>query len=289
MAKYMSGNAAVNYYNIPDISVALGYSPEKDGFDDYTVTSRNERHKVKGQRIHLCTIPLPKDAVVTRYGKDVSSPELLFLEFANKLPLRQLILFGMQLCSHYDSAIILTTTKKITSFVNNTPGYRGRSKALRALKYIKDGAASVMESLLYMMLTLPNRLGGCGFPPPELNYRVKLKEDGRRQLKRKNNYTDLYYKNAKVVVEYNSYKFHKKPKSQSADGIRSEVLTSQGLTVKHLATYQFYNPDTFWTFAKNLAKLLKKRLRVRSKHFTEEHRLLRELFPQLSYEEQYAI
>ena len=50
-----------------------------------------------GKNVHSCELALPDGAVMTRNGRAVASPELLFLELACKLSIHRLILLGLQL------------------------------------------------------------------------------------------------------------------------------------------------------------------------------------------------
>ena len=106
----------------------------------------------KRQR-HLCELTLPADAVVSKNGIMVASPELLFLQLASKLDIHQIILLGLQLLSHPpgNPSVAITTKQNLNSFLAKTSGHRGHCKALRAVKFLEDGSASVMESLLSLI------------------------------------------------------------------------------------------------------------------------------------------
>jgi hypothetical protein len=211
----------------------------------------------------------------------VASPELLFLQLACRLDIHRLILLGLQLCSHPpgNSSEAITTKKKLKAFLAKTSGHRGHPKASRAAKYLEDGSASVMESLAYMILTLPHALGGYGLDGAIFNYEIMLKGEVGRRLGQKRCFMDLYYQAAKLAVEYESFAFHNNPSEQGKDVMRSTILGRQGIEVMHLSTIQLYDQGACMDFAFNLASRLGKRIQIRTKQFDEMHALLRALLP----------
>jgi hypothetical protein len=281
MRGYISHVSAALEWEIPCIEAVLGDKTIETVLTHITVSSCNERYRVKNKKIRLSTIPLPSGAVTVRNGKKVASPELLFLEMARDLSIHQLILLGLQLCSHSpgNPSEAITSTQKLNRFLAKTSGHHGRRKALQAMRYVADGSGSIMESLAYMMLVLPHTLGGYGLGGVVFNHEVKLKDEARIRLGQKRCFVDLYYKQAKVGVEYESFKFHSSPSEQGKDSVRSAILEKQGIEIMHLSTIQLYDPDAFRDFAINLSRHLNKRIYIRAKKFGKMHALLRTLLP----------
>ena len=91
--------------------------------------------------------------------------------------------------------------------------------------------------------------------------------------------TDLYYKQAKLAVEYESFAFHNSPSEQGKDVMRSAILGRQGVEVMRLSAIQLYNKDACMDFAFNLAFRLGKRIQIRTKKFDGMHAFLRVLLP----------
>jgi len=147
------------------------------------------------------------------------------------------------------------------------------------MKYVKNGSASIMESLTYMILELPNALGGYGLKGAVFNHEIKLKDEARINLGQDRCFVDLYYKQAKVGVEYESFTFHSSPAEQGKNAIRSAALQRIGISMMHLNTIQLYDRNACKDFANNLAKRLGRRIQIRTKKFDEMHTLLRELLP----------
>lgn len=286
MEKYLSHFSAAAEWNIPFIEAVSGYDTPGAAANHITVYDHDARFSNNGRKVHSCALTLPPGAVIFKNGKSVASPELLFLELANEFSIHRLILLGLQLCSYPagspDEAV--TTKKNLVSFLEKTSGHRGHRKALQAVKYVENGSASIMESLTYMILALPNNLGGYGLDGVVFSYRFRLSEEERARLKQNHCIVDMYYKQAKIAVEYESFTHHRRPAEQGKDAIRSEILRKHGIKVMHLSTIQLYNKDAFRDFVRNLSVNINKRIRIQSSRFDEMHALLRELLPDRSRE-----
>ena len=281
MKKYLSHRSAAFYWNIPHIEAVLGSQIDEPRTVDFTVAKSSERFQTKECNIYLCQAQLPRGAVVKRDGVVVASPEFAFLQLAPKLNIHTLILLGLQLCSHPPGkpSQAITTKKKLGAFVKKASGHRGQIKALRAIKYIEDGSASIMESVAYMILTLPHALGGYGIKNPVFNFEITLKEYSSKRLGQHRCFVDLYYKSEKLAVEHDSFAFHNSPSKQGQDSIRSVILNRHGIEVMHLKTIQLYDKNACEDFAFQLAHRLGKRIQIRSGKFDEMNRLLRTLLP----------
>lgn len=282
MKEYYSLLSAAKIWEVPYIETVFGKNmyTETDT-DSITVTRNNARYYINGKKVRSCELDLPPNAIILRNGKMVASPELMFLECASKLSIHRLILLGLQLCSHepgkpYKS---ITTKERLEAFLANTSGHRGQRKALRAVKYVKNGSASIMESMMYMILTLPHALGGYGLDGADFNYKVDIKEEAKRSIGKNRCYLDLYYKQARLGIEYDSYAHHRSPLEQGNDNMRSAAIARQGIEIMKMNTIQLYNKESCRLFAKNLAARLKRRIYIRTKEFDKMHDLLRELLP----------
>ncbi len=100
-----------------------------------------------------------------------------------------------------------------------------------------------MESIAYMILTLPHALGGYGLDGAVFNYEFMLKDEAAKRLGQKRCFVDLYYKKERLAVEYDSFAFHNRPMDQGKDAIRSAILERQNIEVIHLNTIQLYDKD----------------------------------------------
>lgn len=287
MKERLSHFSAAKMWDIPCIETILGFKFEETDITDFTVSEQGARFLNDDEKlVHSCGLALPTGAVTNRKGKAVSSPELLFVELACRLDIHRLILLGLQLCSHRPGhpSEAITTKQKLTAFLAETPKHWGRTKALRAVKYVENGSASIMESIAYMILTLPHALGGYGLGGAVFNHEIKLKSEARTRLGQNRCFTDLYYSQAKLAVEYDSFTHHSSPSEQGRDILRSAMLERLGIDVMHLSTIQLYNKDACREFVYNLAARLGKRIQIRTKKFEEMHALIRALLPKLPNE-----
>ncbi len=281
MEKYVSHFSAAKMWNIPYIEAVLDWESDEARKEHITVAKNSARFYADGKIIHSCGLTLPARAVVIQKGERVASPELLFLELAANLSIQQLILLGLQLCSHPPGlpAEAITAKQKIKTFLTKTSGYRGHRKAAQAIQYVENSSASIMESLAYMILALPHALGGYGLSGATFNREIRLKSEGKARIGQNRCFADLYYKQAKVAVEYESFTYHNSPSEQGRDAMRSAILERQGIVVMHLSTIQLYNREACKDFACNLSYRLGKRIEIRTKKFDEMHDLLRSLLP----------
>ena len=281
MREYLSHLSAAKIWDIPSIESVLGNKFIEADMTHITVFNNNTRFRNVGKKIHSCELVLPAGAVTSRNCGFVASPELLFLELASEISIHRLILLGLQLCSYQPGLPndAITNKQKLKAFLEKTIGHRGQRKAIRAMKYIENGSASIMESLAYMILTLPHALGGYGLNGAVFNHEIRLNSEARVSLGQKRCFTDLYYKKAKLAVEYESFAYHNSPKKQGEDLMRSAILERQGIKVMHMSTIQLYDSNACRVFAYNLAARLGKRMSIRTKRFDEMHAIMRELLP----------
>lgn len=284
MEKILSHFSAANFWDIPYLYAVSGNQVEdaiEKGKQHFTFTSSEEICYRKDFISHLCKLPLPSGAIVSRDGVRVASPEMVFLQLANHLSIHRLILLGLQLCSRAPgrSSEGITTKQRLKNFLGKTRGHRGHRKAVRAVKYIENGSASIMESLAFMILSLPNALGGFGLGTPTFNYEIKLKDEGEERLRQNRCFVDLYYKEAKLAVEYDSFAFHSSPADQGKDVLRSIILKKQGIEVLSLSTIQLYDEKACKDFVHNLADRIGKKVQIRTGEFEPMHTELRKLLP----------
>jgi len=282
MMTYLSHLSAALFWKVPCIETVIGRKISETEPVQMTVSRNDARFSINGKKVHSCELPLPPKAVVAMGGNVVASPELMFLQLASELSIHRLILLGLQLCSHPlgqpDRAI--TSKQRLRAFVTKMPGHRGHRKAMRAVRYIENGSASIMESLAYMVLTLPHALGGYGLDGAVFNYEVKLRDELKKRLGMSRCFADLYYENARLAIEYDSFTHHSSPTEQGRDAIRSEVLRRHGIEVMHLSTIQLYDTDACSDFAHNVARYIGKRIDIRTEKFSAMHAALRELLPE---------
>jgi len=228
----------------------------------------------------------------------VSSPQYCFFQMAEELSLVKLIELGLELCGTYSLPAMdesdhesghesgygclynqtpLTSVKALKAFTVRMEGVNGRKKALRALRYVANGSASPMETIVFMFLTLSYKLGGYGLPKPELNKRIDIHKIAKQRLGRAFYKCDLYWPKANTAVEYDSDLHHTGPERIASDSIKRLDLKSLGIEVVTVTRRQMRNADEFENVAKAIAKNLGKRLWYMNPQFENARKNLRGL------------
>lgn len=283
--EYVSHFFAAKLWNIPYIDYFLKSDYisqcQCNLMKDITVTNPNQAYRRKNHNVHLCKLLLPRGAVVKYQNMLIASPELVFLELANELNIHQLILLGLQMCSHPPGkpSKAITTKRKLKEFLKKTSRHYGSAKAKRAVKYIENGSNSIMESIVFMILTLPYQLGGFGLSGVRFNYEIVLDSTAKKSLGQKRCYVDLFYPDANLAVEYDSSEHHDDSDKYDQDMFRSNTIKSQGVDVFHLTKSQLYQKKACELFAHNISMRLGKRLRYKTKGFYKSNIYLRKLLP----------
>ena len=176
------------------------------------------RFRVRGVRSHVCgferkgsfvrldvtetelqTRGLPADLRIF-----LDSPSRIFVRAAEKMSrlvregeishhvaLLRLLSLGSELCGTYSrdplnhsrgkltyEIMPATTVGDIVRFLSLCKGVRGIRLAREAASFLVDGLGSPLESELYYAIVLPARLGGIGFPKPDVNRCLFSKDRG---------------------------------------------------------------------------------------------------------------
>jgi very-short-patch-repair endonuclease len=293
MKEYLSYRSAAEQYRIPSFDVVLAHT--KSGLSqndsiprEVTFRGHAKRFFASETRNHSSQLALPKGAIVTKGGVAVASPELVFLQMATVLDMQRLILFGLQLCAHPPGkpGEAVSSQRKINAFLAKTHGHAGHRNAVRAAKLLEDGSGSVMESLAFMVLSLPHALGGYGLGGAVFNREITLDKQSGRRLSQKRFFVDIYYEKSKLAIEYQSLAHHATAAKQGKDMVRANILERLGVQMMSLSTIQLYSVDDTRNFAFNIAARLGRRIQIRTVRFPNMHAELRKLFPSGSPEVQ---
>ena len=242
------------------------------------------QHTFVGTKSSRCFMRISDDLMV-------SSPEFCFLQLANQLSLIELVEMGYELCGLYSLPATLdqsppdrgfynrsplSTKKKLSTFVEKMPGYRGHQKAVRAIRYIQDGSASPMETKVAILLTLPYKLGGFGFSMPEMNRKFTPSKTDKILTSKKYYSGDLFWQHHNLAVEYDSNLHHTGSSNIARDSEKRNAYKLMGIALISVTTSQLYNSEEFKKIAFILAKTLNKRIRVDGKKFALAHQELRD-------------
>lgn len=219
---------------------------------------------------HLLSRPMPPGAF-RRIGEGVfvSSPELCFLEMADEMPFHQLVEWGFLLCGTYAAHAgpegprrrpALTTVRKIEAFIDAAGSCRGCAMARRALDCVIEGAASPREAHLAMLMSLPTKRGGYGFPRPLMNHRIDFSNGEKSLFGRAFVVLDLYWPQYKVALEYDGEAFHSTDQRLSSDRRKEGELALRGIAVLRVDKMQMRNSNQVYVIARKLAKLMGRQL-----------------------------
>ncbi len=240
---------------------------------------------------------LPKGSFVQfSKGLNVSSPELCYVQMARQLSLVELISLGYELCGTYriendredkrgfKDDVALTSVAKLIAYCDSASGLKGKNRARQALRYVAEGSASPMETILTILLTLPYRFGGYGFSMPCLNYPIYLSQKDRKVVQNPNYYCDLYWPKKKIDIEYDSDSYHAAAEKLTKDADRRTDLSSMGITVITVTRAQVTNILKLRRLAKLLGKVMKKELKNKSPDFAARQVMLHgELFSKVGF------
>ena len=248
--------------------LALELDPERE-FLDFLSSSRRGRNNGKHFAVHVQTESLPPKSFIRIGTIDktaiyIASPELVFMQLAQRRPLEEAVYFGFALCSLYridptapgglrqrderplssSECVIadkpLTTVKRIENFLDTTKGNLGCEKARSTLRFVRDGSRSPMESALAISLGLPRSRGGFGLGVGQMNHAVRIFNGTdwageRRYVTRYPDisieHADLSGRKTTVGIDYDGHAFHSTASALARDARRrNEIAPIRGFT-----------------------------------------------------------
>ena len=238
---------------------------------DLLITQENDRRKnpdlicrfERTGRVS-CIVPIHE-------GFAVASPELCFLQLARSASLQELIFYGFRLCSTYrfnefsptgmETIEPLMTIASARTLLARLSHCHGSKAARTALGYIIENAASPKEIEAAMRLHLPYHLGGYRFPKLELNPEIPLGKAAQSAIGCPSLKPDLLWRDAKLVVEYQSDLSHLSHEQSTFDYKRMNVFASMGYTQISINNEHLSSVPRMDALAADIAKLLGKRIR----------------------------
>lgn len=240
-------------------------------------------HAVKDSRavaLHTTSLELaPTDFHRAAPNVFVCSPEFALIQSAPSLSDAEFLRVAFALCGTYRSvdsdAFPLTTPMKINQAITHMARLRGAKCTRRLAPHIMENAASPRETALVLHLCLPYRLGGYGFPHPELNAVVKLDERTKRLAGKQYLSPDLFWRQAKIAVEYDSDEWHTASTRIARDAQRRSIFTHLGITEICVTRRQFNDLVALDKVARVLARQLHHRIHPRDNDFRKKQIELR--------------
>ena len=208
-------------------------------------------------------------------------------QFAGELPLAQLTELACALSGNYrfaskpedvvTSAVPLTSLREMRAFLHAHQQIRGASKALRAIDLAIDHLGSPYETILYLLLCLPRKLGGYGLPKPVANRSIMPKSRDAHLVAQRDFYPDLLWRDKQLVVEYDSFKHHSAPEQTEHDARRRNDLESIGYRVMVANRSIVSSAALFSQFADKVRRELGARSRPETEHCRNSRTQLRKL------------
>ncbi len=204
-------------------------------------------------RTHCCSLGALGPYLTKQIREDVycCGPELAFIQMAGETSLIGAVVLGHELCGTYSPFAqmisgfyerpALTSVDKLRAATDAVSGMRGVKAARKALRWIRDGSASPMETVVSCMLSLPTAMGGYGMVLPKLNHEVTLDANEARIAGTSKPRIDTAYTEVLVGVEFDGKDYHR---DAEADRKRREALAHKGWTIYAL------NVDELTTFSR---------------------------------------
>ncbi|WP_283170705.1 hypothetical protein [Curtanaerobium respiraculi] len=213
----------------------------------------------------MCTTDIPRGALRSLgNGLFVASPEFCFLQMASKLSFYRLIRYGHEICGSYAmqrgtprgfiEARPLTSVANTQTFLARYPDAHGRARAMHALPWVVENAASPMETAVGMILHLPMRYGGFGLPRHSFNREVLLSPTARNLAGRKTCRLDLSWEGVKYDLEYLGKIDHEGQTSIERDSRRVHALEYDGYQCDSITRVQVMDPFDMEVIARKIAR-----------------------------------
>lgn len=144
------------------------------------------------------------------------------------------------------------------SYLGQMGTVRGIERAREVASLAFACAASPMETLLALMLSLPQSMGGFGLPRPKLNWQVPMDQTERERVSQDKIIADLCWPQQNVIVEYYGWDDHfgAGPHKVALDLARANSLSTLGWTVLHVTFEQINTAAGISLLARQLAAAL---------------------------------
>lgn len=235
-------------------------------------------------KYHTWSSALPQNALYGAGNLLVSSPEFVFLQLAGELTTAQLAALGCELCGTYilqsrserlmavpDAAprrrFPLTNTTKLEAFLSAAKSARNLAKAHRALQHVVEASRSPMETMMFLLLCLPPRLGGYGMPHPVMNPVIDLDAVARKTAGRRWCEGDACWIESKLDLEYNGL-VHASAQRMRSDAGRVIALEHMGWKVISVTSSQVFDIEQFEVVTDQVASRIGHRIRTGNRGYT---------------------
>ncbi len=222
---------------------------------DVVVCHDRLRRAARGSTIHLARPDLLLGNVCRlEEGLFIVSAKLCALQAAGEMTFPELVEYYFELCSSYTlpleesgdyrTSTPLTSVQELEEFFKGAVGTSGAKLARRAIKYVRDGCRSPLETALIMMIGMPKTEGGLGIRDFEVDHCVPVSPAARELTRRRFFYFDAYLPRSKTDLEYNGF-YHDAQEAQAVDEERKNALSSMGYGIISINRHVFFDRAAF--------------------------------------------
>lgn len=252
---------------------------------DVAASSGNSRRNSKRVKttLHAASSPAHQYMKI-REGLFAARPELCLMQLAERCSQMELIYkanvlagcFTFTQQEHFQPRWPSTSQSAIKQFLERCGKCNGKGALVKAAPYVIDCSYSPMETVLALLLCLPQRHGGYGIPLPTLNQKVKLASLRGDDVPTQTFRPDLLWDEHRLIIEYDSAKWHADERKAASDATRRNMLICNGYTVLSMTPEQLFNLSIMDELGCYLAKVLKRPAPKLSPDALQQRRALRE-------------
>lgn len=228
------------------------------------VANHGQRRMHAGVRSHVYSGELPAGSLIRiDVGTYVADIRLCALQAAEDLGFVELVEYYYEICGGYSLGAAageeyrerrpLASVAGLKAYFGQMGGAHGIRRALRALRYARDGSRSPMETALAMMLVLPRDEGGLGVRDVVMDHRIEVTDRVRTMTGRRHFVADAFIHKARLVIEYHGAE-HERASRGVSDEERENALRAMGYCVIVVRRGAFFSRQSFLRFMEAIRK-----------------------------------
>lgn len=230
------------------------------------VASAGSRRQSKRLRCRVFAGELPAGSLLSLGdGVLVADIRLCALQAAAYLDFCELVEYYFEICGGYSLPFdadddyadrpALTSTARLRQFFELASRCPGAKAARRALRYVRDGSRSPLETALVMTLVLPRRYGGLGIRDVQMDHRIDVGNRMRGLTRRGCLYCDIFIRRGQLDIEYHGF-FHDAEEQAVIDDERVNALRTIGVSVIAIRRGGFFDRRAFERFTRSVQREL---------------------------------
>ena len=219
------------------------------------VSADGKRRSPLGSRCHVFSREVPSGSLLRLGGGIVvADVRLTALQAAEDMGFPELVEYYTEICGAYELPFeedddyrerkALTSRIELERFFGGMDRCDGLTRAKRAVRYVRDGSRSPLETALLLTLVLPKSEGGLGLRNIEMDYRIPVSSRVRHLTRRSCFYADVYLPASRTCIEYQGF-FHDEEERASEDDERDNALRAMGYDVISVRRWSFFRSDGF--------------------------------------------